>query len=501
MKTAALRSGDRRAAGVAPLRTAARAGLLLFLGLLLIRGSSPAAERSLASQAAPEFKEFQVLLPDSHAVARGELPVRDGDTVLIHTFWDNGAPYEVSADFRQIDSNGDSAVSATRLADRVVQVGGESETWSCYAIEYRISADNAFDDRSYTPVPITAHDPVSMLSTTTETVRFCLYNDLLEHRETRVIGDSARFIDRDGILCYRVRNGDEITLWTTWATRNRPMAIKPDFLQLDQFFTINDVTFDLIEEVSSDTLVTYQINYRLNRTAWPQDDHRPKYPVPVLIEGLDSECGVGFTTVYFEMDLTGPSGAPVFSPELPATAATAVLPVHGTAPEDARDVLLLVKHLGAEDPDSTTRVALDLDEDLRFSGEVPLLPGANKLTAYARDVVGNWSAASTVRTVKYVLELGIAIPQPFHPGDAFVFDSPAGWSRADVEIYNLEGDRIRSWTHQGAGGPLYEVNVPWDGRNGSGESVRQGPYLLRYRMADSAGRTALEEVKAFVLQK
>jgi len=499
MKIAAIGSSGRGAAGLGPRRTAVGAGLLFCLVWLVMPAPNPLAGRALASQTAPEFKEFQIVLPDSFAVSRGQRTVRDGDTVVIHTFWDSGAPYEVRADFRPIDSNADSAVIATRLADRVVQVGGEPETWSCYAFEHQISPDNLLEDRGNTPVPITAYDPATQLSTTTESVRFCLYNHPIAHVETRVIGDSTRFIDRDGTLCYRTRNGDQITVRTTWIRRGEYMTIKSDFLHLDQFFTLADALPVLVEMIG-DTLATYEINYRLSRTAWPQDDPRPKYPVPVLIEGSDTQCGVEYATLFFEMDITGPAGAPLFAPQLPVHTVSSLLPVAGVAPEESEDLLLVVKHLDAENPDSTTRVVLDVDANWHFSGQVALAPGNNKLTAYGRDLVGNPSTPA-VSTVKYVAAQAISIPQPFRPGEAFVFDAPGGWSRIEVEIYNLEGDRIRSWTHQGAGGLLYEVTIEWDGRNGNGELVRQGPYLLRYRMADGAGRTAMEEVKAFVLQK
>ncbi len=499
MKTAAKRSSDRRLAGFGPPRTVARAGVVLALGWLLALAPAPdlPAGRASAAQSAPELKEFEIVLPDSFSVSRGQRTVRDGDTVLIRTYWDSGSPYQVHADFRQIDSNADSALIATRCADRVVQVSGQSETWSCYAFEHRISPDNTLEDRGNTPVPITAYDPATQLGTTTEAVRFCLCNHPLTHIETRVIGDSIRFIDRDGTWCYRVRNGDQITIHTTWARRG-DLTLKTDFQNLDQFYLPGDDDQSKIED--SGGQATYEIRYRLSRTAWPQDDPRPKYPVPVLIEASDMQCGLGYVTVYFEMDITGPAGAPLFAPDLPAQAVTSTLPVAGTAPEDSRDVLLVVKHLDAANPDSTTRLVLALDANRRFAGEVLLVPGLNRLSLYGRDLVGNLSAA-TVGTVKYVAAAAISIPQPFQPGDAFVFDSPAGWSRSEVEIYNLAGDRIRAWTHQGAGGPLYEVSIPWDGRNGNGEAVRQGPYLLRYRMSDGAGRTALEEVKAFVLQK
>ncbi len=463
--------------------------------------STGVARDSVALVNAPEFRGFKVLLPNSEAIRRGQYSVRNGDPVRIRTYWDSRAAYEVYADFTGVDSNGDPALRATRCADvdTVATVGGAPEVWCCYSVETTISADNTLPDDGGLEIPLTAYDPATGFSTTTNALQFCLLNDRLEHRETVVVGDAERFSECDGILCYRVTNGDRIVLRSTWATHNRPMALLPDFLNLDQWFVINYVTFRLIEESSSDSVVTYEIDYKLRDNAWGSGNQNPKCPVPVTIEGRDAACGIEVATVYFEMDLDGPGTAPVFDPPLPTHVSTGALTIAGVAPQDAVDILVTIEHTDA-DPESTSHVVLDLDQNQRFSGQVTLLPGSNEVIAAGRDVVHN-EGAETARTVKYLTQNAISIPRPFYPGDAFVFDTLAGWSRAQVEVYNLEGDRVRAWTDQSAGSLLQEVSVTWDGQNEDGEPVRQGPYLLRCRMLDGAGRVAMEEVKAFVLQK
>ncbi len=465
--------------------------------------SEPSDELELLLENAPLFKGYKVARPESVALGVRSLAVANGDPVEIQTYWDSRDVYEVTGDFSRIDAYGDPALRATRRADidTVVTSGGQPETWFCYVLETTISEDNTYDDEGNVVIPIWARDTSTGIETRTETVRLCLYNSTLEHRGSEVIGDSARFVDRGGQRCYVTTNGDVITIQTTWATPNRPMSILPDFIRIDRLFQIEDADLRLLEEVSSDTVATYEIVYNLWDTARLEDDPGPAYPLPVLIEGRDSGCASKFVALYFEMDIEPPEGAPAFDPAPPSFAVSRQLSVSGAAQDDAHSVVIEVEHLDADPPDSTSHTELDIDEQSRFAGDVALHAGRNRITAYGRDLVGNWSRGSDSHEVSYVTQSQVVIPQPFEPGLAFTFDSLTGWSSAEVEIYNLEGDRVRSWRESSGGGLLNHVTIEWDGRNATGEFVRQGPYLLRYRMTGSDGRTAVEEVKAFVFKK
>ena len=88
------------------------------------------------------------------------------------------------------------------------------------------------------------------------------------------------------------------------------------------------------------------------------------------------------------------------------------------------------------------------------------------------------------------------MPKPFYAGDAFDLADADGWSVVDLEIYNLEGDRVRSFRSEGN---VLHFSAQWDGRNGDGVKVKAGPYLVRIRTTRHSGATQ-EEIRAFVFQ-
>ena len=68
-----------------------------------------------------------------------------------------------------------------------------------------------------------------------------------------------------------------------------------------------------------------------------------------------------------------------------------------------------------------------------------------------------------------------AVPNPFNPQTEIVFAMPRAGS-AQVEIYDLRGNRIRRLEARLAAGP---ARVTWHGRDQGGRAVPSGTYLLR----------------------
>jgi len=459
--------------------------------------SQPSAAHTIELQPTPQFKRWVLLAPDS-ATSEGtrQVHVQTGDLILLRTYWDSRARYDVWADFRPLDTSLASPLPGVPCENLTVPVGDSLETWYGYQFEHTISTANTRADASDILLPVTAREAVSGFETTSEALRVCLSNHPPQHLWTRVVGDSARWVVRDSDSLYVVRNGSTIYLQTSWRSPNRPLLLRADFARADKDFLDWYVERWLIDSLSTTTVATYGISYPFSTEACCRAG-QSAYPLPVRITVTDSGCGHDSVTVLLEMDNQGPEDPPVLEPAPPGDTIAETVPISGRAPEGSYDLLAEVHHV---DADSTTSVVLPLDETLHFAGRVPLLPGTNRIVAYGRDRVGNLSSASAAFEVERVTEERVLeIPKPFLPGDRFLLENRRGWARLSAEIYNLEGDRIRAWDQQGA--PLlYHVSLIWDGRNGRNAAVSPGPYLLRLHSTDAAGRTQ-EEVKAFVFQR
>ena len=454
--------------------------------------SEPSLAATIDLLHAPEFKTWQllspvVLDPDTTVSAT----VRDGDVVVLRSYWDSRAEYNLFADFSAIDANfAPEAVLYSRCEDREAQVGGETETWACYQIEYRISPDNPLDDAANQVVPVTAFDPSTGFSRTTTSLRLCLSNAPPVHLRTYPV-DNVHYSVRDGDSLIVARNGSTIRLHTEWIVGNR-RSLSADFSLLDQHTSPQRLLYGLVDSLSVDSLSTFWVRYRVHEEACCGEG-QVAYPVPVTIRVFDSGCGVGAATVFFEMDNEGPAAAPWIDPPLPAAVSTPEVAVRGIAPQ-AADVLVRVSHV---DADSLTDVVLAADSLGQFDGSAPLLPGLNRLVAYGRDVLGNLSPASAASDVRRASDrTSIEIPQVFRPGDRFVLQNPEGWTSVQVAVYNLEGDLVREWRKDGE---VLFFEIPWDGRNGRDEVIHSGPYLVRVRL--SGGPGSREEVKAFVFKR
>lgn len=459
--------------------------------------SLPSAAHTVTLLNAPQFKRWAVLAPDS-ATSEGtqDVTLRNGDLIRLRTYWDSRSAYDVWADFRPVDTAAAAPELGVPCENLVVAVGDSSETWYGYQFEHVVSSANAAADGDGIIVPITARDPGTGYETISQALAFCLSNHPPEHLWTRVIGERAPFVVRDADTLWVVRNGGSLVLQTSWQSPNRPLALRADFSLVDKDYYTYPETRYLIDSLSTPTIATYGIIYNFSLNACCEEGDAT-YPLPVKIAVTDTGCGLSSTTVLLEMDNEGPAGSPVLSPAPPSSADAATLTLQGTAPEGSSDALIKVEHL---DADSTDTYALALDGSRRFQGTIDLLPGTNRIVAYGRDAVGNLSGGSSAYDVERVTENWVfEVPKPMHAGDAFDLASRGGWSRVTATLFNLQGDRVRIWEEQGQ--PLlYRVSFTWDGRNGNGEAVDPGPYLLHVR-GTGAGGGRREEVKALVFQR
>jgi hypothetical protein len=459
--------------------------------------SLPSTAHTVTLLNAPQFKRWTILAPDS-ATSEGTqvVELKNGDLIRLRSYWDSRSTYDVWADFRPVDSAAAGPELGVPTENLVVAVGDSSETWFGYQFEHVVSSANETADADGIIIPITARDTGTGYETVSEALTFCLSNHPPEHLWTRVIGDPAPFVVRDADTLYVVRNGGSIFLQTSWQSPNRPLALRADFSLVDKDYYTYPETRYLIDSLSTPTIATYGIIYNFSLNACC-DEGDATYPLPVKIAVTDTGCGLSSTTVLLEMDNEGPAGSPVLNPAPPSSADAATLALRGTAPAGSFDALVKVEHL---DADSSDTIALALDEGLGFQGTVNLLPGTNRIVAYGRDAVGNLSNASLTYDVELVTEAWVfELPKPMRPGDSIELASRAGWSRVTATLFNLQGDRVRTWEEQGQ--PLlYRASFVWDGRNGDGKAVDPGPYLLHVRGTDAGGGKR-EEVKALVFQR
>ncbi|MCK4305051.1 MAG: hypothetical protein KAY24_12505 [Candidatus Eisenbacteria sp.] len=457
-------------------------------------------EIQLDLQNVPVFKRTIVITPDSLSSDEGGLvSVANGQRIQFFSYWDSRVQYNVYADFSLLDTEGPSQRLGTPCEDLVVQEGGTSETWYGYQFEYTISELNQTADDDEIPVLLTAQDPTTGYETTSTALAFCLSNHPPRHLWTQMEGDSARYINRNGNWLFRVRNSGTFTVYTSWFC-DTSLYIDMDLSNVDYTFMPGSSHLNKwkIDSLSTDSTRTYGMTYRFGLDACCVEGKDP-YPLPVYIfVKKDHSCGWDTTVVLLEMDNEGPAGAPTFDQEPVDQTISGEVVVSGLAPEGSIKLLLDIEHV---DVDSVTIATLPVDTTLVFSGTIPVLPGKNLFVAYGVDVVGNQSAASVEYEVQCISQQIITIPKPFRPGDEFVFENPAGWSSLRLELYNLEGDRIRSWScGSGEQAAFWSKRITWDGRNSRGETVHQGPYLVRLHSTDTSRRSR-EEVRAFVFKK
>ena len=90
--------------------------------------------------------------------------------------------------------------------------------------------------------------------------------------------------------------------------------------------------------------------------------------------------------------------------------------------------------------------------------------------------------AAETAAMPTVFALGANYPNPFNPATTIPVSVAAGTGDVDLTIYNVLGQPVRQvWNGPLAAG---EHRLAWDGRDGQGQSVAAGVYLVRLHQGD-----------------
>ena len=71
-------------------------------------------------------------------------------------------------------------------------------------------------------------------------------------------------------------------------------------------------------------------------------------------------------------------------------------------------------------------------------------------------------------------------PNPFNPTATIAFSLPRA-SKVEIDIFNLRGQRVRSWRHETAS--KGEHKLSFDGKDQSGKALASGIYTVRIKAA------------------
>jgi hypothetical protein len=112
--------------------------------------------------------------------------------------------------------------------------------------------------------------------------------------------------------------------------------------------------------------------------------------------------------------------------------------------------------------------------DTLFSLRVPLVVGDNRLTAVLRDSSFNVSPVSNAVSVHFDDRSGLFVPVPFVPGASFDLNPVETAVKAELRIFDTTGDLVIRFQSRE---PRAFYSFPWDGKNGSYQSVRRGPLV------------------------
>ena len=387
-----------------------------------------AADSSLAATLRNGPVPLGSVLEDSSRV------LHNGRTVAILSRWDMDG-YGLSLDVTAVDNGTGPPAAFAGLGDGL------------YRIVYTVSADNTVSDGDSLRLPITAVNR-SGGSFTDGSLLLCLSNTPPVHAATRLLHPKEAF-----------RNLDTLSIETIWESpAGLPIAVRGEFQGISTRFEEGDDAFAQVDDS------TFVVTYRIPATNEMVDADSILIP----IFASDSGCGrEAFRGLWVGLDNTPPDGIPVLDP----------------IPSSTTDAKIVVTGLGFGTPsvavyrNDSLAVVSPLGPDGAYSAAVPLVPGPQEISARLMDAAGNPGGPSAPRRIVRVAGAGILIPKPFRAGDLMAVSHPTGWNRVEARLLNLEGTLVRSWSFPDPG---RYVEIPWDGRNGAGERVLSGPFLLRW---------------------
>ncbi|MCH7548878.1 MAG: hypothetical protein IH969_04960 [Candidatus Krumholzibacteriota bacterium] len=109
-----------------------------------------------------------------------------------------------------------------------------------------------------------------------------------------------------------------------------------------------------------------------------------------------------------------------------------------------------------------------------FERTIPLVAGANTIQATYSDAANNTSLPSNTLLVTFDAGSGLFMPVPFRPNDEFIINTAQPTPRVEVRVYDLRGDFVIALESNQL---TPNHTLAWHGRNGSGVSVKKGPFV------------------------
>jgi hypothetical protein len=133
---------------------------------------------------------------------------------------------------------------------------------------------------------------------------------------------------------------------------------------------------------------------------------------------------------------------------------------------------------------------------------IPLFSGVNTIRVTLIDRVGNQDSSLTFTVTsgaEVTGNIGFEGNQPifrYSPSNpTFTFSFPAAVTGGTLEFYNIAGDRLRLITL-----PAGVTSVDWNAANDAGQTLRNGVYVIKFKVPLADGRTIEESRTIFLLK-
>lgn len=375
--------------------------------------------------------------------------VRNGDTVRISAVWDS-TTVAVRGDFTELDGGLGTQTS--------VPLGGGS-----FEILYTPGRMDTFED-AVVKIPVTGTNALG----DTFSVRTLTIARNLRTPPPRLLEPPRLETERT-----KFHPTDELIIVSRWESPDSiPFSVEPLLTNLTPGFKATDA--EVSERAEGEFVVVYRI---------PAKEH-------LAPDGRDIRIGVmardtlnsvvRSEDILVELDTQAPGESPVFD-VLPAETNENHIVVNGTAHDAFR--VAIVK-------DNVLRSYTEVDTLTdRFSFDVELTPGVNKIGGWSEDDVGNKTVTASSQIIRFIADRSTVYNTPFRPRDEIQVNDAGGMREATVTIFNLEGDAIIELQKTGS---FFEARLVWDGRDADGQSAQPGYYLMRVHRISPDGHASDE---------
>jgi flagellar hook assembly protein FlgD len=189
----------------------------------------------------------------------------------------------------------------------------------------------------------------------------------------------------------------------------------------------------------------------------------------LTVYAVDAFGHEGSGQIGFNLDRTPPAPPVIHAP--PSRVIEEELELDISLDDDA-DSLFVYSSDGSDTTTTEFIVALLSPSD---PPSILLAEGMNEIWSDAKDKVGNRSNVSNTVQVTFDRTTGITIPEVFRGPDRFQIVSARTASSVELDIYDMRGERVRRMVVHG---PSERFEIEWDLKNGDGDEVRNGPYVV-----------------------